>query len=86
MGIRKGSSRTKDSAIPLTDNARTVLTKRYLRKGPGGKPVETIAEMFQRVAHHVALAEKEWGGEVEAAEQSFFRLLTELHFFPNSPT
>jgi ribonucleoside-diphosphate reductase alpha chain len=86
MGIRKGSSKAKDSAIPLTDNARTVLTKRYLRKGPGGEPVETIAEMFQRVAHHVALAEQEWSGEVGAAEQDFYRLLTELRFFPNSPT
>ncbi|MBM2847139.1 MAG: Ribonucleoside-diphosphate reductase, partial [Anaerolineales bacterium] len=48
--------------VKLTDNARTVLEKRYLRRGPDGKPAETIEQMFWRVAHNVALAEREWGG------------------------
>lgn len=43
-----------ERGIDLSENARTVLEKRYLRKGPDGKPVETIEEMFWRVAWHVA--------------------------------
>ena len=72
--------------IRLTENARTVLEKRYLRRGPDGKPAETIAQMFWRVARHVALAEREWGGSERDIEDSFYDLLTSLRFFPNSPT
>ena len=75
--------------VNLTDNARTVLQKRYLRRGADGQPVETEQEMFWRVAYHVALAEKENGGDeaqVEYWARQFFDLLTNLRFFPNSPT
>src|SRR5574337_502747 len=66
--------------IKLTDNARTVLEKRYLRRGPDGKPAETIEQMFWRVAHNVALAEREWGGTETDSEDSFYDLLTTLRF------
>src|SRR6185295_3837220 len=39
-----------------------------------------------RVAHHVALAERESGGSETEVEQQFYDLLTSLRFFPNSPT
>src|SRR3972149_4494001 len=78
--------RPPQKEIRLTDNARTVLEKRYLRRGDDGKPVETIEEMFWRVAYNVALAEKEWGGDPLPAAEQFFDLLTNLEFFPNSPT
>jgi len=81
-----GASTNEESVIPLSENARTVLGKRYLRKGPDGEPVESVEGMFRRVAHHIALAEDEWGGDVAEAEQVFFELLTQLRFFPNSPT
>jgi len=70
----------------FSENALVVLRKRYLRKGADGKPVETPAQMFRRVARHVALAEKEHGGDVEKAEAAFYQLLTRLRFVPNSPT
>ncbi len=70
----------------FSENALVVLRKRYLRKGADGKPAETPAQMFRRVAHHVALAEKEHGGDVEKAETAFYQLLTRLRFVPNSPT
>jgi ribonucleoside-diphosphate reductase alpha chain len=73
-------------AIKLADNARVVLEKRYLRRGADGQPAETIPEMFWRVAWHIASAEQEWGGDVPAAAEAFYDLLTSLKFFPNSPT
>ncbi len=72
--------------IKLSDNARTVLEKRYLRRGPDGKPAETVEEMFWRVAHNIALAEREHGGSERGIEDAFYDLLSTLRFFPNSPT
>lgn len=72
--------------IPLSENGRAVLQRRYLRRGPDGKPVETIEEMFRRVARHIAEPEAAHGLDVAAAEEKFYRLLTELRFMPNSPT
>ncbi len=71
---------------PLSNNARTVLAKRYLRKGPDGKPIETPEEMFRRVARAIAQPESDQGGDPVAAEEAFYRLLSSLRFFPNSPT
>lgn len=76
----------QQSAIPLSNNSRTVLERRYLRRGADGKPVETVEEMFHRVAYHIALAEEESGGDVEGATAAFYELLTQLKFMPNSPT
>jgi ribonucleoside-diphosphate reductase alpha chain len=72
--------------LPLTDNARAILLKRYVRRGPDGRPVETPEAMFLRVARGVAAAELELGGDAPAAERDFLELLTQLRFFPNSPT
>jgi ribonucleoside-diphosphate reductase alpha chain len=73
-------------AVKLTDNARQVLVRRYVRRGDDGKPAETVEEMFWRVAFHVAAVEAEWKGDVTARARQFYRLLTEKRFFPNSPT
>ncbi len=73
-------------AVELTDNARTVLTKRYLRRGEDGEPIESIEEMFWRVAYHVALSEEEWSSDVDRSARAFYGLLTSKRFFPNSPT
>lgn len=72
--------------IELADNARQVLIRRYVRRGPDGKPVETVEEMFWRVAYHVAAVETKWAGDVLSRAKDFFGLLTRKEFFPNSPT
>ena len=72
--------------VQLTENARAVLERRYLRKGPDGRPVETVEQMFHRVASHIAAVEEEWGGDVAAVEAAFYDLITSLRFMPNSPT
>jgi ribonucleoside-diphosphate reductase alpha chain len=70
----------------FSENALTVLTKRYLRKDDNGEPVESVGEMFTRVAHHVAEAESDHAGNASEAEALFYNLLTTLRFLPNSPT
>jgi len=83
----------EDREIPLSENALTVLRKRYLLRGRDGEPIETPAQMFWRVAHVVAAPDSEYGDDrVAAAEQAdrsaqaFYELLTTFRFMPNSPT
>jgi len=73
----------------LSQNARTVLEKRYLVKDASGKPTETPEDMFWRVAMVVAEADRRYGaseGAVTEAAEQFYRLMTERRFEPNSPT
>jgi ribonucleoside-diphosphate reductase alpha chain len=74
--------------IHLSENAYTVLKTRYLKKDSNGNVVETPEQMFKRVAHHIALAEKKYGDEtsIEKVEEKFYRMMTEFRFLPNSPT
>ena len=74
--------------IDLTDNARIVLEKRYLRKSRAGEVVETPEEMFRRVAHAIAAPELLYGAEEDRAEAEadFYRVMASLEFVPNSPT
>ena len=70
----------------LTDNARQVLMKRYVRRGDDGKPAENVEEMFWRVAYHVAKVEEQWGADVNERTIEYYHLLSSKKFFPNSPT
>ena len=72
--------------VDLTENASQVLIRRYVRRGPDGAPVESVDEMFWRVAYHIARVEEAWGGDVTARAIEFYNLLTSKKFFPNSPT
>jgi ribonucleoside-diphosphate reductase alpha chain len=72
--------------VELTDNARQVLVRRYVRRGKEGQPVETVEEMFWRVAYHIAEVEDMWGGDIQERARQFYQLLTTKCFFPNSPT
>jgi ribonucleoside-diphosphate reductase alpha chain len=76
-------------AADLSDNARIVLARRYLKKDERGRPVEEPEEMFWRVAHVIAEEDGKHGasdGAVEALAREFFRLMTQRLFEPNSPT
>jgi len=70
----------------LTENARQVLMKRYVRRGDDGKPAETVEEMFWRVAYHVAKVEEMWEADVQKRTEEYYHLLSSKKFFPNSPT
>jgi ribonucleoside-diphosphate reductase alpha chain len=73
---------------PFSQNALTVLEKRYLRRDPQGKPLETPADMFRRVAVAVASADKKFNGHGEYVDfaDRFFWLMANREFLPNSPT
>ena len=75
--------------IKLTDNALTVLKHRYLGKDKQGRPVETVREMFIRVARHIAEADRNYGADdtqIDSTAATFFEVMAELDFLPNSPT
>ncbi|MFB0532338.1 MAG: vitamin B12-dependent ribonucleotide reductase [Desulfatiglandales bacterium] len=78
----------KETRLRLSTNALRVLKKRYLRKDANGDVVETPDRMFRRVAHHVAMAEKNYAGADQARrmEEEFYTMMIELKFLPNSPT
>ena len=70
--------------MDLSENARTVLEKRYLMKDDGGNVVETPEDLTRRVASAVAMGEREEARQ--EWEGRFYRLLAGLKFLPNSPT
>jgi ribonucleoside-diphosphate reductase alpha chain len=75
--------------VELSQNARTVLAKRYLRKDETGTPIEEPQEMFWRVASVIAGEDAHYGAsetEVEELAREFYALMTRRLFEPNSPT
>lgn len=72
----------------LSDNAITVLEKRYLARDAEGRTVETPRQMFERVASAVAEADRPFRGEegVSGSSEIFLEIITNLEFLPNSPT
>jgi len=72
--------------LPISDHGLTILRRRYLRRGPDGRPRETPSEMFHRVARTVAAVEADYELDVASMEERFYSLLTRLLFLPNSPT
>ncbi len=86
--VRLDKSLFVNGGLSLSDNAITVLERRYLKRDGDNNLIETPEQMFRRVAHHVAKAERQYGGQAQAAEieATFFKMMTELKFLPNSPT
>jgi len=72
--------------LKLTVNAVKVLERRYLLKDPQGNVIETPRQLMRRVARGIAAADRLYGDDAAATEESFFRLLSQLEFLPNSPT
>ena len=72
----------------LSRNAKTVLKARYLKKNIKNDILETYAEMFQRVASTVAIAENRYGGKAKFNKYTglFYDIMVNLDFLPNSPT
>ncbi|MFA7676935.1 MAG: vitamin B12-dependent ribonucleotide reductase [Candidatus Omnitrophota bacterium] len=75
--------------MKFSANAIVVLKKRYLRKNNEGKIVETPKELLTRVAENIARVESRYGASkdsIESLAKSFFEMMRDLEFMPNSPT
>ncbi len=79
----------RETALQLSDNALTVLGRRYLRRDAEGEVIERPEEMFRRVAENIASAEANYGAseaEVARVADEFYGIMTRQEFMPNSPT
>jgi len=75
-------------SMHLTDNALTVLQKRYLKRDLEGNVIEAPEDMFGRVARNLAQADRLYDPQanLDATAEEFYSLMTSLDFMPNSPT
>ena len=79
------TTQVQQHPVALTENARTVLERRYLLRDPEGRVVETPEQLLARVAEAIA------GVEVTSEDratwaQRFYNEMAALRFLPNSPT
>jgi ribonucleoside-diphosphate reductase alpha chain len=76
------------SGIELSQNALRVLERRYLEKDDEGHVIESVEDMFRRVAKAIASAEVIHDPKADGPfwEQAFYQLMANLDFLPNSPT
>ncbi|MDH3289518.1 MAG: vitamin B12-dependent ribonucleotide reductase [Gemmatimonadota bacterium] len=84
-----GDDSAQRSEPQLSDNAVTVLKRRYLIKDEQGQPVEEPGDLFWRVARNIAQADARYGaspGAVEALAETFFGVMASRVWMPNSPT
>ena len=74
--------------MELSKNALTVLERRYLIKNGEGVVIETVEELFRRVAGAIAVSDRRYdeNADCEALADSFYRMMTNLEVLPNSPT
>ncbi|HWP38220.1 MAG TPA: vitamin B12-dependent ribonucleotide reductase [Gemmatimonadales bacterium] len=80
---------SKHRPLELSDNALTVLRRRYLIKDERGQPAETPDDLFWRVARTIAEPDASYGASpraVEALAEAFFDLMATRVWMPNSPT
>jgi ribonucleoside-diphosphate reductase alpha chain len=82
--------KAKYGPMPVSENARKVLERRYLKKDPAGERMESPEEMLARVAYNIAMAEGLYYGAVPEVvlrwAERFYAMMIRLDFMPNSPT
>ena len=80
---------TGESDVLLSENALTVLRRRYLKRDAEGNPTETPQDMFRRVAVNIAAADAGYGAteaQIAARADEFYGAMAKGDFMPNSPT
>ena len=72
----------------FSNNAVTVLERRYLKKNEAGEVVEEPQDMLWRVAWTIAAGEKPFapGADIKKLAVEFYEMMAKLEFLPNSPT
>ncbi|MFQ5495124.1 MAG: ribonucleotide reductase N-terminal alpha domain-containing protein, partial [Phycisphaerae bacterium] len=87
-----GGSVTEDTSRPalgLTENSLRVLKARYLKKDEQGRVTESPEDLFRRVAHAIADAERLYDSDPHRRsewEDRFYSMMAGRRFMPNSPT
>src|SRR5262245_56318064 len=81
VGSPAVSPRRKSHELGI--NARKVVSKRYSRKNPAGKPMEEWADIVNRVVNHVA--EAETGAKREMFIEAMTDVMMAREFIPNTP-
>lgn len=75
--------------VELSDNARTILEKRYLRRD-GDRVIERPEDMFLRVARTIAAVDGDLYGRTDRGadelSRRFYDMFADGLFMPNSPT
>lgn len=69
----------------FSQTAKDILRDRYLWRDEDRNPIEKPEEMLERVARHVAGAEKTLAEQYKWADE-FYEIMAKLLFLPNSPT
>ena len=64
------------------------LERRYLLRDEEGKIIETPSQLFRRVAHAISSVETKFDNNADVAgiEESFYSMMRNLEFLPNTPT
>ena len=75
----------RNEKIDFSENGRTILEKRYLRRNKLGEIEETPEDMFKRVADAIAEPDAQYRNP-EKTSIEFYNLISSKKFFPNSPT
>ncbi len=91
---KRSALRTAKSVLGIKDdlklplNTMEVLQKRYLLKDDRQNIIETPGELFRRVASHIAQAERNFKSSLSPVqvEETFYWMMRNLEFLPNSPT
>lgn len=87
LEVEKPFSDYSDLIEPeFTENARTVLKKRYLKRSASGEILEKPGDMLLRVAEAVASAEDKYQNDVQKMTIAFYNMMARKEFLPNSPT
>jgi len=74
-----------DKNETFSDNAKITLKTRYLKKDNNLKLTETIEDCFNRVAKHIAQAEKD-KPSYKKWKNIFYEMMVSKKFLPNTPT
>lgn len=73
----------------LSENALYIAKTRYALRNDKSEPIESVKEMFWRVAYNIAAAELLYDPNKEkmlAQAEKFYRIMSSQEFIPNTPT
>ena len=80
----KQNTESISDGLALTDNARFIIEKRYLKKDKDGNPSEDFVGLFTRISQAISQGAPE--SDRLKYQDRYFEKMSTLKFLPNSPT